>query len=416
MPVEGRGGSIRRMRTRGPLLSPGVVAAGLLAVACSQAPPPSKKRPPPLVKIARPEVRDVDVTLAYTVEVKPIEQAELQSKVTGYVQSIAVDKGDHVRRGQVLASIRPSDLPEQANQAREQVGQAEAQFKLEAENARRSRELFKRGLISKAELDTAEARLSVAQAARGASQAGLGVVSARLRETTIAAPFDGWVTRRYMDPGALVSPGPTAQALLQIMRIDTVRVFVNVLERDVPQLRRGLPVSITVDAMPGRTFTGEVTRYAPALDPATRTLEAEIVVPNPEERGLSGAPDRPLKPGMYGHAALRVATHRSSVVLPVEAVMTEDEARYVFLVENIQPGQPRESGRARRVPVKVGFDGGSWLEIVEGLRGAEDVIVQGMDLISSGAAVTLMRADGKGPAAPPPQADAAKTPGSTGKL
>lgn len=404
------------MRTRGLLLSPGAVAAGLVLAACSTAPPASKKRPPPLVKIARPEVRDVDVTLAYTVEVKPIEQAELQSKVTGYVQSIAVDKGDRVRRGQVLASIRPSDLPEQANQAREQVGQAEAQFKLESENARRSRELFKRGLISKAELDGQEARLQVAQAARGASQAGLGVVSARLRETAIVAPFDGWVTRRYADPGTLVSPGPTAQALLQIMRIDTVRVFVNVLERDVPQLRRGLPVSITVDAMPGRAFAGTVTRYAPALDPATRTLEAEIVIPNPEEHGAGGVPagiDRPLKPGMYGHAALRVATHKSSVVLPVEAVMAEDAARYAFVVEEIKPGQPRETGRARRVPVKIGFDGGSWLEVTEGLQGGEDVIVQGMDLISNGAPVTLLRVDPK----PAPQAGSAKAdppPSSTG--
>src|SRR5438034_9267168 len=101
----------------------------LVAAGCKGGTAAPRKRPPPLVKVARPEVRDVDVTLAYSVEVKPIEQAELQSKVTGYVQSIAVDRGDRVRRGQLLATIRPSELPEQVNQAREQVGQADAQFR-----------------------------------------------------------------------------------------------------------------------------------------------------------------------------------------------------------------------------------------------------------------------------------------------
>src|SRR5438270_243074 len=128
-----------------------VVAVAVLA-GCHGSAPPVRKRPPPLVKTARPEVRDVEVTLGYSVEVKPIEQAELQSKVTGYVQNITVDRGDRVRRGQLLATIRPSELPEQVNQAREQVGQADAQFQLESENTRRSRELFKRGLIAKAEL------------------------------------------------------------------------------------------------------------------------------------------------------------------------------------------------------------------------------------------------------------------------
>src|SRR5689334_13841427 len=99
----------------------GLALPGLLVLAaCGSAAPQSRKRPPPLVQVAAPEVRDVDVTLSYSVEIKPIEQTELQSKVTGYVERVFADRGDFVKRGQLLARVRPSQLPEQVNQAREQ--------------------------------------------------------------------------------------------------------------------------------------------------------------------------------------------------------------------------------------------------------------------------------------------------------
>jgi RND family efflux transporter MFP subunit len=309
--------------------------------------------------------------------------------VTGYVQRIYVDRGDHVERGQLLATIRPSELPEQVNQAREQFGQSEAQYKLQSQNVERARQLYARGLISKAELDNAEAQLSVATAARGASRAGLGAVSTRLQETSIVAPFGGWVTKRYVDPGALVQPGPT-QNILQLMRVEKVRVFVNVLEKDVPQIRTGLHAHVSVDALPGRHFDGTVARFAPALDPATRTLEVEVQIPNPEERGPAGNVDRPLKPGMYGHAALSIGVHPKSIVLPVDAVVTEEDARSAFVVDLTDPAAPRPLGKARRVPVEVGFDGGDWLEIAKGLRAEDWVIVQGIDLVSDGATVAAL--------------------------
>lgn len=355
-----------------------------LVAGCGPAAPPPRKRPPPLVRAERPQIRDVEVTLNYSVDVKPIEQAELQSKVAGYVQRVLVDRGDKVTKGQLLATVRPSDLPEQVNQAREQVGQAEASFNLASENARRARELFQRGLIAKAELDNAEAQLAVAQAARGASRAGLGVVSTRLAETDIVAPFTGWVTRRYLDPGALVSPGPTAQAILQLMRVDTLRVFVDVLEKDVASIRRGLAARVTVDALPGKTFPGVVARFAPALDPATRTLQAEVVIQNPkDERG-----EHVLKPGMYGHVAIAVGVHPKAIVLPVDAVVTEEEARSVFIVD-----RAAKPAKAKRVAVKVGFDGGDWFEIASGLNGDEEVVLTGIDLISDGAAINVTGAE-----------------------
>lgn len=362
----------------------------LAAAGCSSgkvAPP--KKRPPPLVVVARPELRDVDVTLSYTVDIRPIEQAELQSKIAGYVERIYVDRGDPVKKGQLLAEVRPSELGEQVNMAREQVGQSEASFRLAEETARRARELFGKGLISKADLDRAEAELQIAQASRGSARSGLGAVSTRLSETRITAPFTGWVARRYLDRGALVTPGPQNATLLTLMRIDQVKVNLSIPEGDAPKVTRGQPAVITVDALPGKRFEGKVTRVPPALDLTTRTLEAEVVVPNPDDV---------LKPGMYGRATLTVDKHPKALVLPVEAVVADERERAVYVVEEVKPGDHGPPvGRARRVVVETGFDGGEWLEITSGLAGDESVIVMGTDLASDGAPVSVAQKDAKEP-------------------
>jgi RND family efflux transporter MFP subunit len=352
----------------------------LLLAACTPAPEAPKKRPPPLVQVAHPQVRDVDVTLSYTVDIRPIEQADLQSKVSGYVEKIYVDRGDLVKKGQLLAEIRPSDLTEQVNTAREQASQSEAGWNLALKNAQRARELFQREMISRAELDQAEAQLAMAQAAHGASRSSLGAVSTRLGETRLVAPFTGWVSRRSLDPGALVQPGPQNATILTVVKVDQVRVSVSVLEHQAPLVKRGQAARITVDALPGKAFEGHVNRVPPALDVNTRTLETEIVIPNP---------DQLLKPGMYGRAELTVDHHARAVVLPVEAVIAEEKERSVYIVRDLK----EKLGVARRVPVEVGFDGGDWLEITKGLSGDEDVVVAGTDLASDGTPVSVVRKD-----------------------
>ncbi|MDB4969205.1 MAG: putative Acriflavine resistance protein acrA [Myxococcales bacterium] len=353
-----------------------------------------KKRPPPLVTVTTPEVRDVPILLTYTVDIRPVEQADLQSKVQGYVEKIYVDRGDAVKKGQLLAEIRPSDLPQLLGQARENVGQTEASFRLAGENARRARELFQRGMVSRADLDQAEAQLQIAESARGSARAGMGVVSTRLSETRLVAPFSGWVSERKLDQGSLVQPGPQNSTILTVVRIDQVRVFVSVLEAQAPLVRRGQPATVTVDAVPGKLFQGTVTRVPPSLDTNTRTLTCEIVIPNP---------DGTLKPGMYGRAALTVDTHPRGVVLPVEAVVAEEAERSVFIVDQIKPaadGKGPATGIAHRVLVQTGFDGGEWLEITKGLTGTESVIVAGVDLAADGMPVGVA----KKKSAPPSQA------------
>jgi membrane fusion protein (multidrug efflux system) len=367
-----------------------VVPALVLLASCTSDPAKDapKKRPPPLVTVSSPTVRDVPITLQYTVDIRPIEQADLQSKVAGYVEKIQVDRGDAVKKGQLLAEVRPSDLPQQVGQAKEQVSQAQAGWQLADENVKRARELFKREMISKAELDQAEAQLRIAQASHAAARSGQGVVETRLSETRLYAPFAGFVAKRYLDPGALVQPGPQNATILTVMRIDQVRVFVSVLESQAPLVRVGQPADVTLDALPGKRYAGKVTRVPPALDMNTRTLEVEIVIPNP---------DGVLKPGMYGRATLTVDTHPHAVVLPVEAVITEENEHAVYVVEDIKPAADGPSassgrpgvGRARRVQVQTGFDGGDWLEIAGGLKGDEKVIILGVDLAGNGQPVSV---------------------------
>jgi membrane fusion protein (multidrug efflux system) len=376
-----------------------MVLSALLVLAssgCSNKTDAPKKRPPPLVTVAQPEVRDLPITLSYTVDIRPIEQADLQSKVQGYVQKVYVDRGDAVKKGQLLAEIRPSDLPQQLGQARENVGQTEASFRLATQNARRARELFQRDMISRAELDQAEAQLQIAESARGSARAGMGVVSTRLSETRLVAPFDGWVADRKLDPGALVQPGPQNATILTVVRIDQVRVFVSVLESQAPLVRRGQAAVITVDALPARSFHGTVTRVPPALDTNTRTLTCEIVITNS---------DGQLKPAMYGRATLTVDTHPRAIVLPIEAVIAEESDRTVFVVDGVPaPPNSKDDGKgpamgvAHRVAVQTGFDGGDWIEIIKGLRGDERVIIAGVDLATEGARVGVVQKAQRAPA------------------
>ena len=362
------------------------VAVLVVATGCSATPAAQPhKRPPPMVSVAAPTVRELPITLGYTVDVRPIEQADLQSKVAGYVEKITVDRGDPVRKGQLLAEVRPSDLPSQVSAAREQVGQSEAGLQLAEQQVRRARELFKREMISRAELDQAEAQLQIARAQRGNARSSLGAVSTRLAETRIVAPFSGWVAKRYLDPGALVQPGPQNATLLTVVRVDQVRVFVSVLEQQAALVKPGQAAAITVDALPGRSFAGVVSRVPPTLDVNTRTLEVEIVIPNG---------DGTLKPGMYGRASITVDRHPRAVLVPVEAVLFTDEATAAGADPSVKPRAVYvvKGGKAQRIPVETGFDGGDWIEIVKGLKGDEQVVVQGVDLVTDGGPVAVGKA------------------------
>jgi membrane fusion protein (multidrug efflux system) len=351
-----------------------VAVAGLAASAGCRGADASKAtaRQPPLVIVAKVEARDVPLEVRAPVDLRPLEQADVGAKTLGYLDAVLVDRGDHIKRGQVLALVRPSDLPDQLAAARGTLAQTQSSAALARTNLARAKALAPSAVISQQELQQAESQVASAEAAQDAAQAQISAVAVRLGETRIASPLTGVVTQRRLDPGALVGP-PGGGAILTVARTDILRMFVGVNERELRGLAVGKDAHVELDAMPGRTYAGKVVRLAPSLDPGTRTLDAEVQLPNPTGE---------LRPGMYGRGAIVVEVHPGAVVVPVSAVVFVDAKPFVFVVEG---------DVVHRQALTTGVDGGDWFEVTAGLRAGQDVVTAGVEGLAEGMKVRPTR-------------------------
>ncbi len=324
-------------------------------------------------------MRDVPVTVKAPVELRPLASADVGSKVLGYLDAVLVDRGDVVKKGQLLALVRPSDLPDQLAAEKGELMQIRANLLLARHNDERAKALVEQGLVSEQEAQQTAAALASNEAQEAASRARIGVLAQRLGETKIEAPIDGQISMRWLDSGALVGPGG-AGPIVTVVQSSALRVLISVNEREAGRVRVGQRATVELDGLPGRVFSGQVTRLSPSLHPATRTIDAEVQLANP---------DGALKPGMYGRAGIVLELHPGAAVVPVEAVIFNEFGSALFVVEG---------DVARRREVKVGVDGGDWLEIVEGLAPGESVIVAGADGLSDGARVRIAQTQSAPPA------------------
>jgi RND family efflux transporter MFP subunit len=355
-------------------VAPRLLAAVCLAAACSKAGlDAARTRPPPLVAVARVTVRDVEETVRAPVDLRPMLQAEVGAKTIGYLDAVLVDRGDRVRKGQVLALVRPSDLPDLLASARGAAAQAQAAVALARANRERAQALAPSGRISRQELQQAESALASAEAALAGTRAQVSALATRLGETRITSPLDGVVSARRLDPGALVGPASNTGSILTIDQVDVLRLFVSVNEGEVTRLRLGQPAHIELDSAPGRRWDGKVVRLAPSLDPATRTLDAEVQLSNKNGE---------LRAGMYGRASIVTGVHPGALTVPVGAVQITNNRHFVFALQG---------DKVQRREVKLGVDGEDWLEILSGLQPEEEVVIAGLEGLADGAQVRPAR-------------------------
>src|SRR5882724_6706843 len=373
----------------------GVGAAGIVAdwhLAASPSPPPSpslvspwKPDNLPRVEVVRPRRATVAQRLQTNATLEAFEETNLFAKVSGYLSDVRVDIGDHVKAGQVLAVI---DVPEMKQELAEAKAQLESK-KSSLESARRQLDHNKadlalqnalakdrdqlgegRGFISDRTLDRvhtnadiAKADLGVAEANRdlAASQVDVAVatvekIKALLAYTQIVAPFDGVVARRQVNRGDLVQAAtatrttPSAGSLFTVQRIDTIRVFCDVPENDVPQLHVGDPAVVKPAGFGGQAFIGKVTRFSLRLDPETRNMRTEIDLPNPEER---------LYPGTYAEVSLEMNRRAGALTVPTAAVGSDSGGNFVYAITD---------NRITRLAVKTGPTDNGRIEVTAGLQ------------------------------------------------
>jgi RND family efflux transporter MFP subunit len=352
------------------------LAASLTVLSCSkgEAGPTTRARVAPQVVVAKVLARDVPVEVHAPVDLRALEQVDVGSKVLGYIDAVLVDRGDRVRRGQLIALVRPSDLPDQLAAARSVFGQTKASAVLARTNYDRANKLAPTGVVSQQELQSATAAMASAESAQAAAQAQISGLAIRLGETRITAPIEGAIATRRLDPGALVGP-PGGGAIVTVVRTDRLRVFVTLNEYDAAGVGLGKDAHVELDALPGRTFPGKVVRLAPSFDPLTRTLEAEVQLPNPLGE---------LRPGMYGRGSIVLEIRPHRPVVSVDAVQISSGKKYVFVLHDTKVER-------RTIETGADVDMGDALEIRSGLQAGEEVVIAGADGLSDGSTVRVVR-------------------------
>ena len=310
-----------------------------------------------------------------------LNTATLYARVNGYLKSRLVDIGDRVEAGQLLAVIDAPDLDAQLNQTRAQLDQFRAALGIAQVTFDREKRLLEQKVVAKQEYDQSEATYDQAVANVKSAEASVQNLTAQQGFERITAPFTGVITARFLDEGALITSGSgtTAPSIYTIVQADILRVFIYVPQSYVANLKVGQEVNVTAADYPHNVFKGHVTRMADSLDPTARTERVEIQTPS--ESGK-------LLPGMYLTIKFTVEQDEPALVVPANTVDIRREGPRVAVMT--------ADGTLKYRPVKLGRDFGKTIEIVDGLSGNENLIVNPNTDLIEGMKVEVARDDRNG--------------------
>jgi RND family efflux transporter MFP subunit len=328
----------------------------------------------PYVDVVSPKASADADEIALPGSTSAFNDTPIYARTSGYVKHWYVDIGAHVKKGQLLATIETPELDQQLQQARADLENAEANLHLATTTAARWQHLLESDSVSHQETDQAVSDFHSKQALVNSSKANVERLEQLQAFERVSAPFDGVVTARNTDIGALVQAGDNSgpKELFHMAAIQTLRVYVAVPETYAALVRNREQAKLTLDAFPGETLTGTIVRNADAIDATTRTLNVEVDVPNPTGR---------LLPGAYAFVHLRVPPHPGSVTIPSNALL--------FRAEGLRAGVVR-NGHVELTPITIGQDYGSTVEVISGLSVRDTVIVNPSDSLANGAAVQLV--------------------------
>lgn len=368
------------MKKRLWILAAAALAAGL-AAGCAKAPDKAagrkKDRGPVPVRTAFVAQRDVSETLLFTGELEAPLAVEVKPKIPGRLEKMELadgrptTEGVAVRQGEVIATLDDRELKAQAALAKAQAEQAEVTVAERERERKRLEALYAQAVATEQARDTAVSAHEGARAALAQAQAQLQLAQVNLAEATIRAPMDGVVAARYADPGAMVGP---AAAIVQIVQMDPLRLMLAVPARLLPLLTEGqTQVAVETDVRPGREMECTLARIFPAADPETRTVRAEVLLPNPPEDGAAR-----LRPGMYATAKLTVAARPGALTVPAAAIVRVLDRQLVFTVQD---------GVAHAADVQTGIRDGADIEIVSGLAAGDEYVTLGQNKLTDGAPI-----------------------------
>lgn len=303
--------------------------------------------------------------------------APIYARTSGYLKRWYFDIGAHVKQGQLLAEIESPEVDQQLQQAREDLGTAQANLKLSQITEARYVDLFKTDSVAKQDVDNAVQDAAAKNATVKSAQANVGRLEQLVSFEKVYAPFDGVITARNTDIGQLIesgSSGGPGRELFHVAAINKLRVFVNVPQDYSHAMVPGVKADLTLPELPARRFQGTLVRTADSLDPATRTLMVEVDVVN--SRGL-------LFPGAYTEAHFKIKSERSTLIIPSTSLVFRREGLRVPIVTN--------GNHASLVPVTLGRDFGNTVEVIAGLSDDALLIANPPDSLVDGEVVRIVQ-------------------------
>ena len=328
----------------------------------------------PTVSVVSPQRAAPSQEIVLPGSVQPYVTAPIFSRTNGYLQAWYFDIGAHVKKGQLLAVIATPEVDQQLGQSRSNLSTAEANLRLAEITKNRYEELLKTHAVAQQDVDNAVGSYNANKSIVEADQANVKQLQALQSFEKIYAPFDGIITARNTDVGALVDSGSSGGVktdLFHLSQVDRLRVYVNVPEEYSQATTSGLTAELTLAEFPGTTFAGKLVRTSQAINNETRTLLAEIDVTNPTGKLLSGS---------YAEVHFKVPGKISTYILPTETLLFRKEGLRVTVVKD---------NKAQLLPVTPGRDFGDTIEIISGLQGNESVIVSPPDSVVNGEKVQI---------------------------
>ena len=391
-----------------------LVAAGLLATwttrtTPAQAAEPSQQASVAVVAAVR---QDMARTMTVTAELVPYQEVEVMAKVAGYVEKVLVDVGDRVHQGQTLAVLEAPEMKDDLTRAAAAIQRNRAELVRAQDEIRRAEsgynmahltytrlagvEKSRPGLVAQQEIDDAQSRELMAAAQVSSAKSTLAVVQEQIRVaeaeqgrsktmmayTQVTAPFAGVVTRRYADTGAMIQAGTAshsqAMPVVRLSQNSLLRLVLPVPESAAGLIRVGASLEIRIPTL-GKAFQGRVARTTNKVDTASRTMLAEVDVPNPADE---------LMPGMYAEVDLTLASSAQALAIPLTAVKERDGARLVYVVG--------ADSKVHMRKIATGLESASLAEVIRGLAVGERVIVSNGNQLAEGQMVSaVLRKEGE---------------------
>jgi RND family efflux transporter MFP subunit len=330
----------------------------------------------PTVAVVQPEAEPGNDELVLPGNLQAFIESPIFARTNGYLLRWYKDIGSKVEKGELLAAIDTPEVDQELSQARASREQIKAALGLAKISADRWANLLKSDSVSQQEADQQASGYQQALANLAAADANVRRLEELESFKNVYAPFSGVLTRRNVDPGALINSGAgvAGKELFDLSRVDPLRVYVSVPQTYAPNMKVGMKANVTLQEFPGQKFLGTVARTADAIDPATRTLNTEVDVPNKDSK---------LLPGSFGQVHFATGTSVPRITIPVNAMLFRAEGPQVAVVD--------KDGKVHLRPISIGRDFGATLEILGGLDVSDRIIINPSDSLEEGQQVHVAK-------------------------